>query len=119
MVSHLSAGRTGDFEWSLSNFDAAGQERLQMLNEQIGNIAEQQQRYYQAMSNVQILGTVSYHDYVIVLVRLTHETDPAKGLATPFTFVSGEWRVSNSLGSDETVDVIDAAVRAGQIIPAE
>lgn len=108
LQSDYSAQLAGDVDWILASFAAADQTDMRkMLTDP--EMKKANQDMLQQKGPPAVVGWVRLKNAVILLVQYRD------GTRMPWVFVQedGQWKQTNALSSDSTLDVVFAAVREG------
>ena len=114
LQSDISAWKADDEAWILDNFAAGDRTPLKEFLANPDMRAANSRRFADIESTF-IWSTVRHGDYALVLFTQGQGENRARGLVATFIEEGGGWRRTNALSADETMDIVWAAFRAGEM----
>ncbi len=114
--SDFSAWKADDVEWIKANF-AAGEQAA--LTEFLDDAAMRagSKAGFATLDSVFLWAVVRYQDYALALITYGQIDDRSRGMTAALIQEDGDWKRTNALSADETLDLVWAAFRVGQMAP--
>ncbi len=114
--SDFSAWKADDAEWILANFAAGDQAALTgFLNDEAMRAGSKVG--FAKLDSVFLWGVVRHQAYALALITYGQAEDRLRGLVATLVEEADGWKRSNALSADETLDLVWAAFRVGDMAP--
>ena len=115
VASVFSANKAADLKWIVDNFVDEEKAKTKSLfkNKQI---LKESQADAQGIRGRYIKGQVEYKDYIIVFIEEDYPRGKKVTEALTCKKTREGWKVTNALASDETYDVVFAALATGDVL---
>ncbi len=112
--SDFSAWKADDVEWIKANFAAGDRAALaEFLNDDA--IRAGSKAGFAKLDSVFLWGVVRHQAYALALITYGQGEERSRGLVATLIEEGDGWKRSNALSADETLDVVWAAFRAGEM----
>jgi hypothetical protein len=110
----FSAWKADDAAWIRVNFAPGDQEDLSAFLDDAEIRAASRERFalYDSMF---LWGVVRLDDHALALITYGQGDDRGRGLVATFVRHAGAWKRTNALKADETLDLVWAAFRVGEV----
>ena len=114
--SDFSAWKADDAEWILANFAAGDRAALAEFLDDAAIRAGSKAGFAQ-FDTMFLWGVVRHQTYALALITYGQVEDRSRGLVATLVEEADGWKRSNALSADETLDLVWAAFRVGQMAP--
>ena len=112
--SDFSAWKADDAEWIKANFTAGEQAALaQFLDD--AAIRAGSKAGFAKLDSVFLWAVVRHQAYALALITYGQVADRSRGLTAALVQEDGDWKRTNALSGDETLDLVWSAFRVGEM----
>ncbi len=112
--SDFSAWKADDVEWIKANFAAGDRAALAEFLDDAAMRAGSKAGFAK-LDSVFLWGVVRHQAYALALITYGQGEERSRGLVATLIEEGGDWKRSNALSADETLDLVWAAFRAGEM----
>lgn len=112
--SYFAANGNADAVWIVENYLDEEKEDIEKLFNN-GALLEKHKRHIENIEKIEITGKAMYKDYIIVFIKQKFISGKVITEAIPFKRTEEGYKVTNSLGKDDTYDIVFAALAFGNV----
>ncbi len=114
IASYISASKKGDVSWIAENFVDEEKDKILNLFKDKKTLKESQEAAKKIQSEV-IRGEAKYKGHLLLFIEQEYPKNIKVAETVACRKTTDGWKLTNSLSTDETFDIVFAAVSSGQV----